>query len=118
MSANLFSLPGEAWKSLRVQLTPAFTSGKLRGMFPMVYNVGNELVKFMQPMADKSESVEIRDLAGRYVIDCLASIAFGQDGVSTIKDPNHEFRMSGRKLNDNSKIVDVIRRSAVFVCPK
>jgi cytochrome P450 family 6 len=117
MSGTLFALPGEAWKSLRMRLTPAFTSGKLKGMFPQVHNVGNELVKFMKPLAQKNESIEIRDLAGRYVIDCLASIAFGQEGVSTIKDPNHEFRMSGRKINDNSKFLDVIRRSASFVCP-
>lgn len=72
----------------------------------------------MKPLADKGETIEIRDLAGRYVIDCLASIAFGQEGVSTLNDPNHEFRMSGRKLNDNSKTIDIIRRAAVFVCPK
>jgi cytochrome P450 family 6 len=117
MSANLFALPGEAWKSLRSQLTPAFTSGKLKGMFPQVLSVGNELVKFMKPLAEKSELIEIRDLAGRYVIDCLASIAFGQEGISTIREPNHEFRISGKKLNDNSRIFDVIRRSATFVCP-
>lgn len=118
MSATLFALPGQAWKSLRTRLTPAFTSGKLKGMFPQILGVGNELVKFMKPLAEKGEFIEIRDLAGRYVIDCLASIAFGQEEVSTIHNPNHEFRMSGKKLGDNSKFIDVIRRSAVFVCPR
>lgn len=117
MSGTLFALPGESWKSLRNQLTPAFTSGKLKGMFPQILTVGNELVKFMNPLAKKNESIEIRDLASRYVIDCLASIAFGQEGVSTINDPNHAFRTSGKKLGDNSKTIDVIRRAAVFVCP-
>lgn len=50
--------------------------------------------------------------------DCLASIAFGLDGVSTLNNPNHEFLMNARMLNDNSKMVDIIRRSAVFLCPK
>lgn len=117
MSASLFALPGEAWKSLRIKLTPAFTSGKLKGMFPMVHTVGTELVKLMKPLAENSETIEIRDLAGRYVIDCLASIAFGQDGISTINNPNHEFRMNGRKLNDNSKVIDIIRVTAAFLCP-
>lgn len=118
MSANVFALPGEEWKSLRTRLTPAFTSGKLKGMFPMVKKVGDELVKYLKPLADEGESIEIRDLASRYVIDCLASIAFGQDGVSSINNPDHPFRLSGQKLNDNTKIIDVIRRAAVFVCPK
>jgi cytochrome P450 family 6 len=118
MSANLFALPGEAWKSLRTSLTPVFTSGKLKGMYPTIHTVGEELVKLMKPLAEKNESIEIRDLAGRYVIDCLASIAFGQEGISTIKDPDHEFRASGKKLQDNSKIIPIIRGAAVFLCPK
>ena len=117
MSGSLFALPGEAWKNLRTQLTPAFTSGKLKGMFPIVKNVGDELVKFMRPLAEKNEAFEIRDFTGRYVIDCLASIAFGQEGVSTINNPEHEFRMNGKRINDNSRIIETIRRTAVFVCP-
>lgn len=117
MSGTLFALPGETWKALRSRLTPAFTSGKLKGMFPFVETVGDEFVKFLKPLAEKNEIIEIRDLAGRYVIDCLASIAFGQDGVSTINDPNHEFRKNGKKLNDNTKVIDVVRRTAAFLCP-
>lgn len=104
LSGNLFSLPGEEWKSLRTRLTTAFTSEKLKGIFPIVLNVGKELVKFMKPLADK--------------IDCLASTLFGLEGISTPTDPNHEFRTSGMKYNDNSKIIGVIRRSLSFVCPK
>lgn len=118
LSGNLFAMPGDEWKSLRTRLTPAFTSGKLKGMFPIVHNVGKELVKFMEPMADKNEILDMRDIAARYVIDCLASILFGQEGISTIKNPNHEFRTSGRKFNDNKEIVNVIRRSLNLVCPK
>lgn len=118
MSGNLFALPGEAWKTLRNQLTPVFTSGKLKGMFPTLKTVGDELVKHMKPLAEKNQEIDIRDLAGRYVIDCLASIAFGQDDVSSLKDPEHEFRTTGRRANKDSTIVNIIRSSAVFVCPK
>lgn len=86
-------------------------------MFPFIENVGAEFVKVLTPIADRREFIKIRNLAGRFVIDCLASIAFGQEGVSTLNDPEHEFRTTGKKLNDNTKIIDVIRRSASFVCP-
>ena len=117
MSGNLFALPGEAWKSLRKSLTPAFTSGKLKSMYATIQTVGDELVKIMKPMADKNEAIDIRDLAGRYVLDCLASIAFGQEDVSSLENPDHEFRTTGRKLTDNSKFLSVIRGAASFVCP-
>lgn len=118
MSATLFALPGEAWKSLRARLTPAFTSGKLKSMYPIIKNVGDELVKFMTPLADKNETIDIRDFAGRYVIDCLASIAFGQEDISTLHNPDHEFKSTGEKFNDNSKISSIIRGASVFICPK
>lgn len=117
MSANLFSLPGEAWKSLRTNLTPAFTSGKLKGMFPMIQIVGDELVKLLKPLAETSETIEIKDITGRFVIDCLASIAFGQEGISSIKDPNHEFRTTGARLNSDKSFLSIIRGTATFLCP-
>lgn len=117
MSANLFSLEGEEWKNLRLQLTAAFTSGKLKGMFDNIKSIGDELIEFLQPYAEREELIDIHDMATRYVGDCLASIAFGQEDVSCIKNPNHEFRINARRLNENTNIIDVIRRAAVFVCP-
>jgi cytochrome P450 family 6 len=118
MSANLFSLPGEDWKNLRTKLTPVFTSGKLKGMFPIINSVGLELMKHMKPHAEKSETIEIRDLAGRYVVDCLASVAFGQEGISTLDNPEHEFRTNGTKLNNDKSILNVIRGASTFICPR
>lgn len=78
MSA-IFALPREAWKSLRNQLTPAFTSGKLKGMFPQTLSVGNELVKLLKPLAEKSELIENRELGGRYVINCIDCLRSGRN---------------------------------------
>lgn len=117
MSSNLFALTGGTWKSLRSKLTPAFTSGKLKGMFPTIQAIGDELVRLMQPMADKHQVVEIRDYIGRFTLDCLATIAFGQDDVSTLKNPDHDFRMMGKKLQDNSKFLNIVRGAANFLCP-
>ncbi|XP_070496893.1 cytochrome P450 6d3-like [Chironomus tepperi] len=117
MSGNLFSLEGKEWKSLRTRLTPAFTSGKLKGMFENIKSIGSNLVDFMQSHAEEQAEIEIRDIATRYVADCLALIAFGQEGISCIDNPDHEFRTNARELNSNKSIFDVIRRSSIFICP-
>jgi cytochrome P450 family 6 len=118
MSANLFGLTGEPWKELHGKLTPAFTPSKLKSMFPTIKAVGDGLVELMQPIAKHNKVVEIRDHIGRYTLDCIATIAFGLDDVSTLKNPDHEFRTIGRKLQDNSKFMNIIRGAGVFLCPK
>jgi len=118
MSGSLISLPGAKWKHSRMQITPAFSTGKLKGMFENIFKVGAELVKLMEPLAVKEETIEIRTIIGRYVADCLALIAFGMHDVSTLKNPDHEFFMNAKKFNDGSKIVNNIRKTLTMVCPK
>lgn len=48
MSGNIFVLPGQRWRALRAKLTPAFTSGKLKGMFDTIDEVGNKLTEYIK----------------------------------------------------------------------
>jgi cytochrome P450 family 6 len=116
MSANLFTMPGETWKPLRNKITPAFTSGKLKGMFPLVQDVANNLVNCLKPLAEKNSTIDIFDFTLRFVVDCLASVAFGQEGISTINDPEHEFRTTPDIINDGS-IMSIIRSAGFFAFP-
>lgn len=99
-------------------MTPAFTSGKLKGMFPTISNIAGEFVKVNESVAENRGEVEIRETSGRYVADCLAAIAFGLDGVSTLNDPYHEFLLNGKEMAESSTLTGVIRRTALFLCPK
>jgi cytochrome P450 family 6 len=117
MSSNVFALPGEAWKSLRARLTPAFTVGKIKGMYPMVQIIGDSFVNLLKPLSENNDTIDIRDLAGRYALDCFAAISFGQRGVSTIDNPKHQFRAKAIEANDSTDMINVILRSAAFVCP-
>lgn len=101
---------------LRHKLTPAFTSGKLKNMFPTILDVGKELKKFVGPHAAKGDIVEMKTLLNRFVVDVLASVAFGLE-VNTIENPNHEFATVGRRLNDKS-FISAMRGAAIFICPK
>lgn len=63
---NLLMMTGKEWKNTRQQLTPTFTSGKLKGMMPAIMSIGERLRKQVSNAADKNGSIEIKDLTIRY----------------------------------------------------
>ena len=65
LSENMFAMPGHRWRTLRNKLTPTFTSGKLKNMFPTILEEGNKLFNYLIPLAKNAEIVEMKDLCSR-----------------------------------------------------
>nr|BAI77924.1 cytochrome P450 [Culex quinquefasciatus] len=115
-SANLFALPGKKWRTLRNKLTPTFTSGKLRNMLPTILDESKRFQDYLtRVVGDKGDTVEMRDLASRYIVDIIASVFFGFEADS-MNDPEHPFRVVGREAVADS-FSNNIRSAATFVCP-
>jgi cytochrome P450 family 6 len=45
---TMFTLKGQRWRNIRVNLTPVFTSGKMRKMFYLVDKCAKELVHYLE----------------------------------------------------------------------
>ncbi|XP_050077617.1 cytochrome P450 6d3-like [Anopheles maculipalpis] len=116
MSANLFALPGQRWKSLRGKLTPTFTSGQLRNMLPTFLEVGNKLQHYLESLATDKQIVNMRDIVSRYVLDVVASVFFGFE-ANCLHDPDDAFRVALRDLNNPDSFLNNIRSTGVFLCP-
>lgn len=116
ISENIFALPGEKWRDLRSKLSPTFSSGKLKEMYPTVLKIAQHFKDYLRPSADRNEVVEIKELCSRYTINVIASVVFGVE-VDTIEDPDHIFNRIGRKIN-YPNIFDGLRGMASFLCPK
>lgn len=98
LQAHLFHLPGQQWRDLRVKLSPTFTSGKLKGMFPIIKTCGETLSDYMKKSVERGENVfEFRDLMARYNTNIISSVAFGIDN-DCINEPDHLFRRMGTKM--------------------
>lgn len=76
-SKFLFCLLGDQWKSIRARQTPAFSSGRLKAMFPTVKATADRLCEVIDKRLDKDGAVGINGLCSRYGIDVIAAVAFG-----------------------------------------
>ncbi|XP_061401504.1 cytochrome P450 6a9-like isoform X1 [Musca vetustissima] len=97
LSGQLFLLDGAKWKNMRNKLSPTFTSGKMKFMYPTVTKVGEEFIEVLGKMVEQNGSVvEVKDLLARFTTDVIGTCAFGIE-CSSLKDPNAEFRVMGKK---------------------
>ncbi|XP_013112015.1 cytochrome P450 6a9 [Stomoxys calcitrans] len=96
LTGTLFNLDGHKWRSMRNKLSPTFTSGKMKIMFPLVNQIGQELVKVLDKSLDNSDIIEVWDLMARFASDVIGSCAFGIE-TSSLKNPKSEFRIMGRR---------------------
>lgn len=97
LSGHLISLDGTKWRNLRAKLTPTFTSGKMKMMFDTVLKVADDMKLHLAESAAIGEELEIKDILSRYTTDVIGSCAFGID-CNSLKDPNTEFRTTGRLM--------------------
>ncbi|CAH1388794.1 unnamed protein product [Nezara viridula] len=89
---HLFNLEGEKWKAIRMKLTPTFTSGKLKTMFPLIISCAENFSSLLLSMADSK--VDIKELAGRFTADVISSCAFGLE-IDIMNNPDNKLRRIG-----------------------
>lgn len=116
-SANLFSSKGQYWRSLRTKLTPSFSSGRLKAMFPTLIESVNNLVEYISENIPEETGhiFEMKDLMSRYGIDLTASSILGVENNS-FKNPQNDFRMVGLFFNSKS-LLRTIQIAAGFLYP-
>lgn len=98
LTGNLFMVDGQQWRGLRSKLTPAFTSGKMKHMFPMILGVAEELKSTIANLVNKSnDELEIKEVLARFTTDVIGTTAFGIE-CNSLKNPDTEFRRYGRYI--------------------
>lgn len=96
--AHLFSLSGQTWRDLRAKLSPTFTSGKLKGMFPIIRDCAKVMEDYLSKHAKTGEfKIDAKEIFARLTTNIISSVAFGIDS-DCINDPDNLFRRMGVKM--------------------
>ncbi|EDW38679.1 GL16246 [Drosophila persimilis] len=86
---NLFFVRSPEWKELRNKISPVFTTGKIKQMYPLMVKIGKNLEANVG-REPKDSIVTIKSLCARFTTDLIATIAFGLD-ANALQDPKSEF---------------------------
>lgn len=100
LSNNLFFTKGQEWKELRAKLSPTFTSGRMKMMFPLVLEKANRMTEFLRSTAESGGSIEMKEVLSSFTTEAIASVAFGLD-VECLGNPESPFRLVGNLKNKN-----------------
>ncbi|NWW83925.1 CP3AC protein, partial [Rhynochetos jubatus] len=87
----------EKWKRIRTVLSPTFTSGKLKEMFPIINHYGEKLVENIEKKVANDEFVTVKDIFGAYSMDVVASTSFSVN-IDSMSNPNDPFVTNIKKF--------------------
>ncbi|XP_059048249.1 cytochrome P450 6B6-like [Achroia grisella] len=107
LQANLFHADGDTWKLLRQRMTSAFTTAKLKNMFPLVVKCAEKLQLVGEDIVSNGGECDVRDLMARFTTEFIGACGFGIE-MDTINNENSLFRDLG-KLIFNRTLSDVVK---------
>ncbi|XP_056131174.1 cytochrome P450 3A30-like isoform X1 [Lampris incognitus] len=85
------------WKRIRSVLSPSFTSGRLKEMYPIMLQHSGKLLKTLEQKAEADEVIDVKDIFGPYSMDVVTSTAFSVD-IDSINNPSDPFVTNIKKM--------------------
>ncbi|XP_063830410.1 cytochrome P450 6B2-like [Ostrinia nubilalis] len=98
---NIFNNYGDDWKVVRQNLTPIFSSAKMKMMFPLIETCSHTFEQLLDVETSMSDVIEIRALMARYTMAGITSCAFGVDSHTMKGDyKTNPFTQAGKTILD------------------
>ncbi|XP_076029310.1 cytochrome P450 6k1-like isoform X1 [Oratosquilla oratoria] len=116
VSEMLVSVSGEKWKALRSIVSPTFTSGKLKGLFPLISEKCQRLSKWCLTEGTLRDKVEMKEVFGRFALDTIANSAFGIES-RCIEDEDDEFSKAARQISKSPSFARIMKTALLFLAP-
>lgn len=108
---TLLVIKNPLWKTLRSKLSPFFTSGKLKMMFSLIKECGDDMDRYVVKNLDKS--LELKEMCAKFTTNVIATCAFGIQ-ANCFEREDSEFRVAGRRIFDTKGINSFKRMCYIF----
>nr|ACZ97410.2 cytochrome P450 CYP6CT1 [Zygaena filipendulae] len=95
LSDNLFNMQGNRWKGLRSKMSPTFTMGKLKSIYPLVEKIADEAMHYAESKNIDEEAINFTELYSKFSMEVTGSIGFGVE-FKGFKNSNSKFFEYGR----------------------
>lgn len=96
---NPFVLSGEEWKEKRSEITPAFTSSRLRALYSLIDDTCDKMTKYLIDECKKKpiDGFDCRELAAKFTTDSVSSCVFGAQ-ANSFSDNEAIIRQMGTRI--------------------
>ncbi|XP_053698353.1 probable cytochrome P450 28a5 [Sabethes cyaneus] len=94
-----FMLEGEEWKEKRAEITPAFTTARLKPLFSNVETMAVRMTEYIKKHA--GSALDAKELAAKFTTDVVSSCIFAADAQS-FSSEKPEIREMGRRIMEHS----------------
>lgn len=91
-------MTGEEWKATRAMLSPIFTSGKLKGLYPLVEAKAEDLVAYIRRTTEQKLDLPLKMTFGFFSMEVITSCAFGVE-TSTFAEGGSIFSINAEKMS-------------------
>ena len=84
------AMQGQEWKNARNQLSPIFTTTRMKGIMPVVNEVGDSFVKYLNRPETNKEDLEAKNLTQLCIAEILSRVGCGvKPNILEDKDPDN-----------------------------
>ena len=73
----LISLKGQEWKESRLQMSPIFTTTRMKALMPVIHEVGDSFIKYLNRPDLKKDDLDAKELTQVCVVEILSRIGCG-----------------------------------------
>lgn len=86
----------QQWRDMRSAVSPAFTSSKMKAMFPFLSETAEAFIQHLFKQNQEVVTVETKDFCSRYTNDAMANVIFGVK-CNSLEDDQNAFYSYGKK---------------------